>query len=82
VILWVKKNPDKYPKLMYVDFTRHWLEESQDNKKLRFQGEKYFNIGKRIGTWYTSYFNKKILDEYWQQEKQVETLNKLLLTLL
>lgn len=77
VIDWVSKNPNKYPKLMYNEFTRHWLEEGRgENPKLRFEAEKFFNIGKRLATW-ASKVNDKQLSSFWDEEKKIGSLNSL-----
>jgi hypothetical protein len=81
VITWATKNPDKYPKLMYFEFTKHWLELAQSEKSLRYEDEKFFEIGKRLATWFSYSDNKKLSDQ-WSAEKQTETINSLLRKLL
>jgi hypothetical protein len=81
VIVWATKNPDKYPKLMYFEFAKHWLELAQSEKSLRYEDEKFFEIGKRLATWFSFSDNKKLSDQ-WSAEKQTETINSLLRKLL
>lgn len=33
------------------DFTSYWTESSLTGKKMRFQGEKYFDVKRRFSTW-------------------------------
>lgn len=39
------------PELMVNDFIEYWVESSLNGKKMRFQGEKYFDINRRFSTW-------------------------------
>ena len=32
-------------------FVAYWTELNSSGKKMRFEGEKYFDVGKRLGTW-------------------------------
>jgi hypothetical protein len=52
VVDWIKTNPNKYPTLMYVEFCEYWIEKSATGKKMRFQGEKFFDLGRRLSTWH------------------------------
>jgi len=81
VIDWATKNPDKYPKLMYFEFTKHWLELAQSGNSVRYEDEKFFEIGKRLATWFTFSDDKKLSDQ-WQAETKTETINALLRKLL
>lgn len=42
---------EKYGKDMIRDFYEYWIEPSKTGKKLRFEGEKFFDIARRLGTW-------------------------------
>lgn len=33
------------------EFISYWVEASLNGKKMRFEGEKYFDINRRFGTW-------------------------------
>lgn len=41
----------KYSREMLRDFYDYWIEESE-NGKLRFKGEKYFSVSRRLATWH------------------------------
>ncbi len=41
----------KYGKAMITDFFLYWVEPSQDGRKLRFQGQKFFHVPRRLATW-------------------------------
>jgi hypothetical protein len=81
LIDYVKANPSKYPKLLYINFARHWMELSNNGKKMRFQGEKFFEIGKRLSTWFSNCNDAKI-SEYWAAENSTPALNEQLKNLL
>lgn len=78
VIDWIGVNPNKYPKLMYVDFARHWVESTMMKKKviLRFEEQRFFEIGKRLSTWFQK-SKDEILRDYWEKEDKVGTVNDL-----
>ena len=42
---------DEYGKDMVREFFDYWSEPNKSKKKMRFEGEKYFHIGRRLGTW-------------------------------
>jgi predicted transcriptional regulator len=46
-----KNNPSKYPKEMYVAFRDYWGEKNKSGKKLRFEKQEFFELGKRLATW-------------------------------
>jgi hypothetical protein len=77
VIDWVTVHPSKYPKLMYVDFSKYWLECTMKNKtKLRYEEQKFFDIGRRLGTWFQKAADTQLV-KYWDNEDKIETLNDL-----
>lgn len=41
---------NKYPMQMLEDFFKYWTEESKSGK-MRFESEKFWDIGRRLGTW-------------------------------
>ena len=43
---------DKYSREMLIDFIAYWTEKNKSGKKLRFEGEKYFDMSRRLATWY------------------------------
>lgn len=83
IVTWVKSNPDKYPKLMYVDFARYWLEPSTGKRKkmLRFQGCEFFDLGRRLGTWFQTAGDLNI-SKQWEKESEVAALNELFYKLI
>jgi len=47
-----EKNPGKYEDSLYADFFAYWTEPSADGRTVRIQGEKFFDIAKRLSTSY------------------------------
>ena len=41
----------KYGRDMLNDFFAYWTERSENGKKMRFEMEKVFNVGRRLATW-------------------------------
>lgn len=39
------------PETVISDFIDYWTETSLNGKKMRFQGQKYFDIKRRFSTW-------------------------------
>lgn len=78
VIDYATTNPSKYPKLMYVEFAKYWVESSTQKKKviLRFEEQRFFDIGRRLSTWMQK-VNEVTLHGYWDSETKVDTLNAL-----
>ena len=77
VIDWVLINQNKYPKLMYVAFSKHWVEKSKKSEtKIRYDDEQFFEIGKRLSFWF-SRVGQRELQEYWDNENKVGTINEL-----
>ena len=81
VIRFVKQNPNKYPKKFYVEFCTYWLEEDLKKRNMRFQGEKYFNLGRRLATWHKGAKEEEIKN-HWAIEKNTPKLVDLLAELL
>lgn len=42
---------DQYGKNMIRSFYEYWIEPNKSGSKLRIEGEKYFDIGRRLSTW-------------------------------
>lgn len=42
---------DKYESEMLNDFWRYWTETNPNGKKMRFEMQKVFDVGRRLGTW-------------------------------
>ena len=80
VIDWVAENPNKYPKALYVEFAKYWVEQSTGKRiKLRFEEQKFFDIGRRLSTWFQKVKDDQ-LSKYWDQEEKSDTLNNLFKT--
>lgn len=47
-----EENQDRLPKRLRAEFMAYWTEPSADGK-MRFEGEKYFDHGRRMDTWRT-----------------------------
>ena len=45
-----EENQDRLPKRLRAEFMAYWTEPSADGK-MRFEGEKYFDHGRRMDTW-------------------------------
>lgn len=78
---WQKRQPGKYPKQMLKDFAEYWLEPSKVSKKIRFDGEKYFDFSKRVHTWFKKTKDEE-LSKMWELEKESPDLRAQLLTLV
>jgi hypothetical protein len=46
------KHKDKYSEAMLSDFIDYWTETDFKGNKMRWQGQKFFEVGKRLATWY------------------------------
>lgn len=58
IVNFVKLNQNKYPKQLYIEFAKYWTEPGIKNpKKIRLDGEDFFDLGKRIST-----FHKRTTD--------------------
>lgn len=42
---------EKYESEMLNDFWRYWTETNPNGKKMRFEMQKVFDVGRRLGTW-------------------------------
>ena len=42
---------EKYGREMMNDFFAYWTERSENGKKMRFEMEKVFDVGRRLATW-------------------------------
>lgn len=52
IVEFEKVNPDKYPKLMYLDFVKYWTEKNTSGKKMRFEDQQFFEVARRLSTWF------------------------------
>ena len=53
----IKDNPNKYPKQLYIDFEEYWTEHGEKDKKMRFEKEKTFGLSRRLSSWNKTGFN-------------------------
>lgn len=81
IINFVKCNPCKYPKAMYVEFCKYWIESSARGK-MRFEDQKFFDIGRRLSTWFKNDSCQKQLTKFWEAETTTPPLNEQLKHLL
>ncbi len=56
---------EKYPQSMLDSFVLYWTEPNKSNTKMRFEGEKFFHIGRRLGTWAKN-------DRNWQSSRNTK----------
>lgn len=76
IIEWKEKNPAKYPTRLYDNFFTYWTETKNDIAKkktkfqFRFQGQEYFDIGKRLAT-YWGFVKPDKKEEMWKLHKMV-----------
>jgi hypothetical protein len=75
---WIAANPNKYPKIMYTEFAKYWIEESMNKSriKLRFEEQRFFDVGRRLGTWFKNCKDQVISDQ-WEKEEKVPIINEL-----
>lgn len=74
---WNEKNPGKYPKRMFVDFVKYWAEEEKNGSpKIRHDEQKFFDVGKRLSTWFDK-AGDGIISAYWQVENKISSLGEL-----
>lgn len=45
------ESPNHQDLMDLTDFVSYWCESSLNGKKMRFEGQKYFDIKRRWGTW-------------------------------
>ena len=73
-----KKYRELYGQRMIIEFADYWTEMSANGKKVRYQKEKTFDIGRRLKTWAKRDFNGNYKEHKIQLEKirQDEYLKK------
>ena len=56
---WSRLGGNNYmPESEAIEFARYWVEHGAQDKKMRFEKEKSFGIGRRLGTWKKFYDQK------------------------
>ena len=63
---------DKYSREMLNEFFLYWTEGSQKNNKIRYQDEKFFDVGRRLATWANN--NKKKFGEQTPVSKPMHNI--------
>lgn len=82
IISYVKLNPNKYPKLLYVEFCKYWMEANEGPRaKMRFQKQDVFQISRRLELWFRKTKDDE-LKKYWEAEPGTPALNVQLSKLL
>ena len=68
------QNEEKYPTYIYNSFYKHWTESN--GKKMKFEDQKFFEIGKRLATFW-SRISTEEKSKLWQAEKDKPKLTLL-----
>jgi hypothetical protein len=56
---WSRLGGNNYmPESEAIEFTKYWVEHGAQDKKMRFEKEKSFGVGRRLGTWKKFYDQK------------------------
>lgn len=63
-----KQNLEKYPDVLYTKFFSYWTELTQSQKQMRFEGEKYFEVPKRLATFWLR-FDKEVKKDFYETLK-------------
>lgn len=66
-----KEHPEKYPAGLYKKFINYWTEESKDQKKIRIDKEDFFNIGKRLSTFW-GFTKQDEKNELWKEHNEAK----------
>jgi hypothetical protein len=53
----IKANPNKYTKQLFIDFEEYWTEHGAKDKKMRFEKEKTFGLSRRLSSWSKNGYN-------------------------
>lgn len=53
----IKANPNKYTKQLFIDFEEYWTEHGVKDKKMRFEKEKTFGLSRRLSSWSKNGYN-------------------------
>jgi hypothetical protein len=83
LIAWVNTHPSKYPKIMYRNFFTYWVEVSATKKKvqLRYEAQEFFDIGRRLSTWFSHCNDQDILAQ-WNADVKLPELQTILLNVV
>lgn len=75
---WKFKNPGKFPAKLYKNFFDYWTESDEINGtgKMRFQGQKHFEIGRRLSTFW-NYVKDAERAEMWKADESIKPVVEL-----
>lgn len=68
IMAYKKTIPGKYPNELYKKFFVYWSEEHKNGKKIRFDDQEFFNIGKRLAT-FKNNTSVDELNQMWAMQK-------------
>ncbi len=66
--------PTKYPYILYEQFFAYWTELNRKKTRMRLNEEKFFDIGKRLATFWRNVSDQN-KNKYWQLHKEQLTDN-------
>lgn len=75
---WQDRNPDKHPSPMLQKFMAYWGEANKTGTMIRYDQEKFFDIGRRLAT-FRGFVKPDDLNKMWEdheKNKQQSTLFK------
>ena len=68
VLQFERENPGRYPYVIYEQFFSYWTESSKDAMRWEDKKNKYFEIGKRLATFWKRLDNAQ-QQKFWKQHK-------------
>lgn len=69
-------NPGLHPIGLYKQFYAYWSEPSKNGKNIRYEGEKYFELGKRLATFRRN-IKPEEMSKLWEEHNKQEPATKL-----
>lgn len=60
------KNPGLHPMGLYNQFYAYWTEPTKNGKKIRYEGETYFDIAKRLATFRRN-ISEAAMSKLWEE---------------
>lgn len=66
---YAEDNPGKYPRGLLNAFYVHWREPTKNGTSTRYDDEKYFEMGKRLGTFISNAGPDK-MKQYWKEHQE------------
>lgn len=71
IVAFKDAHPDLHPSPMYMKFYEYWGEASPDGKKIRYEGQKFFSMGKRLAT-FRGLIKPDELDKMWGEHNKLK----------